>query len=166
MKSEIKVGAIAAATRLQKHDQAPAEPYALRTLPAQDGEESTVFDETLDAEQRRHVAGEADKGQQAARSRLLLLAQSVELLGERLLGASLPTLLHASADLMWMAQELLWVAEDLAAGCGRLEGDDAHACRAVRSRLGSACAFIEQRSGRQLEPAFFELLAQLARLLR
>ncbi|MGL6070736.1 hypothetical protein, partial [Craterilacuibacter sp.] len=103
--------------------------------------------------------------QQAARSRLVLLTQSVDLLAERLLGASLPTLLHAGSDLMWMAQELLWVAEDLAAVHGQLEGEDARACRAVRSRLGSARAFIEQRSGRQLAPAFFELLARLDGLL-
>ncbi len=171
----MKIEAVAASAKLQSHDP-PHQPLPSFTQGKNgQADAGAIFDETLDSEQRRHAAGEGEgadgredggaacQRRQAARSRLFLLAQSVELLGERLLGATLPVLLHAGADLLWMAQELMSVVEDLAEPA--LSEADQRACQAVLARLKSEGAFIEARSGRALDAALHGQLDALAQRL-
>lgn len=160
----MKIQGIAASAKLQSHD--PPHQHLPSFTQGKSGQEdaSTIFDETLDSEQRRHADGEGEsegsQRRQAARSRLFLLEQSVALLGERLLGATLPVLLHAAADLLWMAQELTCLVEDLAEPA--LSEADQRACLAVLARLRGEGAFVEARSARALDAALHEQLDALA----
>ncbi|MXR36746.1 hypothetical protein [Craterilacuibacter sinensis] len=160
----MKIQAIAASAKLQSHDPPHQHLPSFSQGKSRQADAGAIFDETLDSEQRRHADGEGEgegsQRRQAARSRLFLLEQSVALLGERLLGAALPVLLHAGADLLWMAQELTCLVEDLAEPA--LSEADQHACLAVLVRLRSESAFIEARSARTLDAALRDQLDALA----
>ena len=161
IEAKIPVTSIQGEPRALVHERAPR-----RRSRDEDASESS-FDETLNQEQQKqaqHGCAEDDARHQAARARLALLGESLRMLDERLLGATLPALLRAQPDLMWMAQELLWVVDDLQHG-NQLAETDRHQALHVLTRLRNEYAFLQARSGQRLTLQLGELFDAIERRL-